>query len=382
MPDANMKLKNATYVFFLAISMLFQAQAEETPGTEPIFFQSEGMSLYLEEMARSESVIWAMDFIDTETMIFTERPGSIKLLHLDTRKISEVHGGPAVFRSASAGLFDVLVDPDFKKNQVVYFTYVKEVQDGSATAIARGRLQNNELIELQDLFVANNASSEHAHWGSRVVMDTDRHLYITVGDRHVPDNAQNLKSHGGKILRLTETGQIPTDNPFAGRIDAMPGIWSFGHRNPQGLVIHAVTGQLFEQEHGPTGGDEINVVEPGKNYGWPVITHGENIWGGQFAIGAAKDGMEQPIKYYKPGIAPSGMTFYFGKRYPAWNGDLFNGTLRGHINRLILEGNKVIREERLLTTSRDRIRDIVEGPDELLYLCTESGKISRIVPVR
>lgn len=377
-----MRPGNSAGIFLLAIAMLFQAQAEEAPGSESILFNSDGMNLYLEEVTRTDNVIWAMDFIDAKTMIFTERPGSIKLLHLDTRKISEVHGGPKVFRTASAGLFDVLVDPDFKKNQVVYFTYVKEVPGGSATAIARGRLQNKELIELRDLFVANNASSEHAHWGSRIVMDKNRHLYFTVGDRHVPDNAQNLKSHGGKILRLTEEGQIPTDNPFTGRIDAMPEIWSLGHRNPQGLVIHAVTGQLFEQEHGPTGGDEINVVEPGKNYGWPVITHGEKIWGGQLATGTAKEGMEPPIKYYKPGIAPSGMTFYFGKRYPAWNGNLFNGTLRGHINRLVLEGNKVIREERLLETSRDRIRDIVEGPDELLYLCTESGKISRIVPAR
>ena len=359
--------------------MPLQAQTQRPSVDPPVSFQSDGMNLYLEEVARSENVIWAMDFVDSETIIFTERPGTIKLLRLGTWEVTEIRGGPAVFQSASAGLFDVLVDPNFEKNRRIYFTYVKAVDDGSATAVAMGKLQDNEIVELRDLFVANNASSEHAHWGSRVVMDEDRHLFFTVGDRHVPDNAQSLKSHGGKVLRLTEDGQIPSGNPFIDRSDALPEIWSFGHRNPQGLVIHPVTGQLFEQEHGPTGGDEVNLVEPGKNYGWPVITYGANIWGGQLATGKAKAGMEQPIKYYKPGIAPSGMTFYFGKRYPAWNGDLFNGTLRGHINRLVMDGDKVIREERLLQESRERIRDIVQGPDEILYISTESGKISRIM---
>jgi glucose/arabinose dehydrogenase len=213
-------------------------------------------------------------------------------------------------------------------------------------------------------------------------MDASRYLYFTVGDRHVPDNAQDLKSHGGKILRLKDDGSVPPDNPFVDRKDAMPEIWSFGHRNPQGLVIHALTGDLFEQEHGPTGGDEINLIAPGKNYGWPVITHGENIWGGQLPVGRKKAGLEQPIKFYKPGIAPAGMTFYFGKRYPAWDGNLFNGTLRGHINRLVLDDKKVVREERLLRDFWDRVRDVVQGPDDLLYLCTESGKILRIVPVQ
>jgi glucose/arabinose dehydrogenase len=375
-----MRSKNTAGIFLLACSMSLHAQTQQPPSSEPISFQSEGMNLYLEEVARSGNVIWAMDFVDAETMIFTERPGAIKLLHLETWEITEIKGGPVVFRTESAGLFDVLVDPDFDTNQRIYFTYIKPVDDGSATAVAMGRLQDGEIVGLQDLFVANNASSEHAHWGSRVVMDEDRHLYFTVGDRHVPDNAQNLKSHGGKVLRLTDDGKIPAGNPFADRTEALPEIWSFGHRNPQGLLIHPVTGQLFEQEHGPTGGDEVNLIEPGKNYGWPVITHGVNIWGGQLATGTEKAGMEQPIKYYKPGIAPSSMTFYFGKRYPAWNGDLFNGTLRGHINRLVLEQNKVVREERLLPDFWDRVRDIVQGPDELLYMATESGKILRILP--
>jgi len=377
-----MRLGITTSVFLSALTLLSLANAADEQGGQAVAFHSDGMDLYLEEVASTGTVIWAMDFVDAGTMIFTERSGAIKLLQLETWSISEITGGPAVFRTDSGGLFDVLVDPDFQANRFVYFTYVKQVGEGSATAVAMAKLQNRELIELQDLFVANNGSSEHAHWGSRVVMDTSRYVYFTVGDRHVPDNAQDLKSHGGKILRLKDDGSVPPDNPFVDRKDAMPEIWSFGHRNPQGLVIHALTGQLFEQEHGPTGGDEINLIEPGKNYGWPVITHGENIWGGQLPAGRKKAGLEQPIKFYKPGIAPAGMTFYFGKRYPAWDGNLFNGTLRGHINRLVLDDKKVVREERLIRDFWDRVRDVVQGPDDLLYLCTESGKILRIVPVQ
>jgi len=366
----------------LTCSILLQAHAEQRPPAAAFGFASEGMNLYLEQVARTHTVIWAMDFIDAETMIFTERPGAIRLMQLDAWKITDITGGPSVFQSDSGGLFDVLVDPAFADNRTLYFTYVKPVEAGSAIAVARGKLHGDEIVELQDLFVANNASNEHAHWGSRVVMDADRNLFFTVGDRHVPNNAQNLMSHGGKVIRLTESGEIPPDNPFVDRKDALPEIWSYGHRNPQGLVIHAPTGRLFEQEHGPTGGDEINLVEPGKNYGWPVITHGESIWGGQLPSGTEREGMVQPVKYYKPGIAPSGMTFYFGEQYPAWNGNLFNGTLRGHINRLILDDGKVVSEERLLKDFWDRVRDVAQGPDGLLYICTESGRISRFVPVR
>lgn len=366
----------------LTCSILLQAHAEQRPPAAAFGFASEGMNLYLEQVARTHTVIWAMDFIDAETMIFTERPGAIRLMQLDAWKITDITGGPSVFQSDSGGLFDVLVDPAFADNRTLYFTYVKPVEAGSATAVARGKLHGDEIVELQDLFVANNASNEHAHWGSRVVMDADRNLFFTVGDRHVPNNAQNLMSHGGKVIRLTESGEIPPDNPFVDRKDALPEIWSYGHRNPQGLVIHAPTGRLFEQEHGPTGGDEINLIEPGKNYGWPVITHGESIWGGQLPSGTEREGMVQPVKYYKPGIAPSGMTFYFGEQYSAWNGNLFNGTLRGHINRLILDDDKVVSEERLLKDFWDRVRDVAQGPDGLLYICTESGRISRFVPVR
>jgi len=360
--------------------MLLQAHAEQRPPPAAFGFESDGMNLYLEQVAKTDAVIWAMDFVDDDTMIFTERPGAIRLMQLETGKIIDIEGGPSVFKSDSGGLFDVFVDPAFADNRTVYFTYVKPVEAGSATAVARGRLDGEEIVELQDLIVANNGSDEHAHWGSRVVMDAQRYLFVTIGDRHIPDNAQNMKSHGGKVLRLHEDGSIPDDNPFVGQTDALPEIWSLGHRNPQGLAIHPVTGELFEQEHGPTGGDEINLIEPGNNYGWPVITYGENIWGGQLPSGTETAGMEQPFKYYRPGIAPAGMTFYFGERLPAWNGNLFSGTLRGHINRLVLDDDEVVREERLLRDFWDRVRDVAQGPDDLLYIATEAGRISRFVP--
>jgi glucose/arabinose dehydrogenase len=345
-------------------------------------FESEGMSLRVEDVAQTGNVIWAMDFIDAGTMIFTERQGRTRLMHIETGEIRDVAGGPDVFAFDSGGLFDVLVDPDFENNRQLFWTYIKKVGEHSVTAVARGRLQGESIVDLQDLFVANNGSSDHAHWGSRIVIDTDRNLFFSVGERHVPDNAQNLASHGGKILRLTEQGGVPSDNPFAGRSDAVPEIWSYGHRNPQGLAIEPESGRLFEQEHGPTGGDEINVIEKGKNYGWPVVTYGTNIWGGQKATGTAQPGMEQPIKYFDPGIAPSGMTFYEGDRLAAWQGNIFSSTLRGHLNRLVLDGQVVVSEERLLDDWTERIRDVVEGPDGLLYIATESGRIARIVPVQ
>lgn len=374
-------MRKIFWIILFATSLI-ACDSDQSQNRGSKVFESEGMRLELEELIHTDDVVWAMDFIDSDTMIFTERKGRLKLLDLKTNKVTPIRGGPEVFHEGSGGLFDVLVDPDFDANGLIYLTYIKPIGDGSTTALARGKLQGSELIDVEDLFVANNVSDDPAHWGSRVVIDEDRYLYMTVGDRHVPNNAQDLQSHGGKVVRLSDDGSVPSDNPFVGRDDAAPEIWSYGHRNPQGLVIQPETGLLFEQEHGPTGGDEINRIKPGKNYGWPVITHGTNIWGGQTASGTEKAGMEQPFRYWQPGIAPCGITFYSGDRYAAWHGDLFNGTLRGYLTRLVLDDKKVINEEKLLEDWRERIRDVAQGPDGLLYLATESGKIARIVPVQ
>lgn len=359
--------------------------ASQPPGSaesSEIVFESTGMRLTLEQVADTGNVIWAMDFIGPKTMIFTERQGLVNLLDLDSGEIRAVPGGPEVLVTDSGGLFDVLVDTDFETNGFIYFTYVKGIEDQSAIAVSRARLEGDELTDTQDLFVANNPSEDHAHWGSRIVMDANRYLFFTSGDRHVPDNAQRLSSHGGKVLRTHADGTVPADNPFVDQPDAVPEVWSYGHRNPQGLAFHPVSGALFEQEHGPTGGDEINLIVKANNYGWPVISYGEDIWGGQLADGTAQAGMEQPLVYFKPGIAPTGVAFYMSDSLPAWQGNAFSSTLRGYVVRFELDGDKVIAEERLLATWGERMRDVAEGPDGYLYLATESGKIARIVPAK
>jgi glucose/arabinose dehydrogenase len=322
-------------------------------------------------------------------LIFTVRRGEVVLLDTDTGALQQVSGVPVVHRVigggpfdqvASGGLFDVLVDNEFADNHLIYLAYVKQMDKGHTLAVARAELKANKLTGLQDIFVANNASDAAGRWGTRLAMDADRYLYIAVGDRRNGDTAQDLKDHGGSIVRLHADGTVPEDNPFTGRDDAAPEIWSYGHRNPQGLAIQPGTGALFEHEHGPDGGDEINIIKPGSNYGWPIITYGISRAGTAIGIGTERAGLEQPIKYYKPGIAPSGMSFYSGTRYPAWNGNLFSGSLnRMHLNRLVLDGTTVVEEERLLEEWGERIRDIVQGPDGRLYLVTGSGKISRLV---
>ena len=274
--------------------------------------------------------------------------------------------------------------PEFDTNGRLYWTYTKRLGAASVTAVATGRLQAGRIDEVVDVFVANNASEDHAHFGARVVMDADRKLFVAIGERHVPDHAQDLASHSGKIVRLNEDGSVPADNPFVATPGAAPEIWSYGHRNPQGLAIDPATGVLFEQEHGPTGGDEINIIRKGMNYGWPLATHGENLWGGQLPEGTTVEGTEPPAKYWVPGTAPTGLTFYTGDRLPGWRGNLFSATLRGPLIRSVVdaEGQTIVGESRYLTDWIERSRDIAEGPDGLLYLATETGRIFRIAPVQ
>ncbi len=368
-------------VLAAATHVVSGASPQTTASPPEVFsFESAGMQLQVEEVHKADGVVWAMDFIDEQTMVFTLRDGQLQLMDLQDFSVTSIPGAPEVQVSSSGGLFDVMVDPDFENNRQLYFTYVKAVAAGGATVAARGRLKDGRVVGLEDLFVANNASDELAHFGSRIVMDDDRFIYITVGDRHIPNNAQNLSSHGGKVIRLHDDGRVPESNPFAGRDDAAPEIWTFGHRNPQGLTIDPASGRIFEQEHGPTGGDEINILVRATNYGWPVITYGKNLWGGQEAEGTAREGMQQPFKYWVPGNAPTGLNFLNGDRYPGWQGNLFVATLRGPIERIQLEDGVIVAEERLSLKPMDRIRDIVSGPDGLLYFATESGRIARIVP--
>jgi glucose/arabinose dehydrogenase len=240
-------------------------------------------------------------------------------------------------------------------------------------------VEGDELADLRDIFVANNASAEAGRWGTRLAMDKERHLFIAAGDRRVGANAQDLRNHCGKILRIRPDGSIPKDNPFVGRDDAAPEIWSYGHRNPQGLAFHPQSGQLFEHEHGPDGGDEINIIEPGSNYGWPIISYGRTRAGDPASSRTRQEGMEQPLRYFDPGIAPSGMSFSGSGYYPGWDNDLFIGSLnRMRLNRISLDGLVVSGEEQLLSEWQQRVRDVAEGPDGMLYVVTDAGHIARI----
>lgn len=383
------------YKAFLLIALLnllprlaLAADATDTPARGHFSFQSAGMHLELNELAQADDVVWGLDFVADDTIIFTLRRGDVMLLDLKTNNTQLLAGGPDVYpvtgggpfdAVASGGLFDVLVDRDFATNRLVYFAYVKKTNNGHALAVARADLNRNRLGDLEDIFVANHDSEEAGRWGTRLAMDSQRRLYVAVGDRRVGENAQDLGNHCGKIVRLNADGSVPTDNPFVGRKDAAPEVWSYGHRNPQGLTFHPETGELFEHEHGPDGGDEVNLIKRGRNYGWPIISYGVSRAGAQIGTREARPGMEQPLTYYEPGIAPSGMSFTFGKRYPGWNGNLFIGSLnRMRLNRLVMNGHSVVAEEQLLVDWKERIRDVTQGPDGWLYLATDSGRIARI----
>jgi glucose/arabinose dehydrogenase len=329
---------------------------------------------------------WSVAFLPDGRMLITERPGRLRLVgkdgKLDPRPID---GLPAnIVEHGQGGLLDVAVHPKFAENGWVYLSYAARDGSGVGTEVARGKLVGDRLTEVQTLFRMQPKSSGGRHFGSRLVFDRDGYLFITLGDRGEQDRAQRLDDHAGKIVRLHDDGRVPADNPFAQRPGAKPEIWSLGNRNVQGAALHPRTGALWAHEHGPQGGDEINVIRAGVNYGWPVITYGANYGTGtKIGEGTAKPGMAQPIHYWVPSIAPSGMAFYDGERFPRWKGDVFVGALRDQILvRVKLDGEKVLKEERLLKGTFGRIRDVRAGPDGLIYLLTDEsdGKLIRLEP--
>ena len=353
----------------------------------------------VEVLAKNLNLIWGMTFINDKEILFTERKGFIKILNIHTGKITHVSGAPKVYAKGQGGLLDVALHPYFSKNNKIYLSYSKVMHRKQTTAIAVGILKRKrlysskgsknkkkvteqiEITSLKDIFLARPFVSASRHFGSRLVFDKKGFLYVTIGDRTKRDLAQKLDNHFGKILRLNDQGKVPKDNPFVSVKDALPEIWSFGHRNSQGLFIHPKTGELWEQEHGPRGGDEINLIKKGKNYGWPVITHGREYWGPRIGEGNKKKGMEQPIKYYVPSIAPSGLLIYSGKKFKKWKNNFFSGALvLEHLNRLEIKKQKVIKEERLLSDLEFRVRHVIEGPKGFIYISVDRGKILRLKP--
>jgi glucose/arabinose dehydrogenase len=337
-------------------------------------------------VARGLDHPWALAFLPDARLLITERPGRMRILAEDGSLSAPLAGVPRVFASGQGGLLDVVLDRGFAANRSIYFCYAEPVSGGARTALARARLIDASVPGLEDvnvIFHQQGPLSGGNHFGCRIVQTPDDNLFLSLGEHFRPrDQAQNLGNHLGKIVRIRPDGSVPPDNPFVGRPDAKPEIWSFGHRNVQGLALHPETGQLWEHEHGPRGGDEVNLIEKGRNYGWPVIGYGIDYSGAKIHESTRKPGLEQPVWYWVPSIAPSGMTFYSGSLFPAWRGNLFVGALAGELLvRLELEGEKVLKEERL--AMGERIRDVRQGPDGALWLATDSaaGRILRLAPM-
>lgn len=326
---------------------------------------------------------WSIAFLPGGSALVSERPGG--LLRLDTRTGERrmLSGTPRVAAVGQGGLLDVEPHPAFAENRLVYLSYATGRSGRYATSIARGRLTDSGLEDVEVLFTMNRPSGGPLHFGSRLVFGADGMLYASFGERGERHRAQDPADHAGAIIRLRDDGTAPADNPFAAGGGAAE-VYSFGHRNPQGLAVNPVTGRLWSHEHGPQGGDEINVIEAGVNYGWPVISYGAEYGSGApIGSGAAAPGMAQPVLHWTPSIAPSGMAFYDGDRFPGWRGDLFAGALAGrHLRRVQLDGERVAAQEVLLQGRVGRVRDVKQGPDGMLWLLEDArrGSIFRLEP--
>jgi glucose/arabinose dehydrogenase len=346
---------------------------------------SERESFTYEVLADGLSHPWSLAFLPNGDFLVTERSGALKQTHQHSRATRlSIDGIPRIKRHGQGGLLDVVLHPDFKTNRLIYLSYAEKGKGGYGTTVSRGKLSDDRLTDMEVIFRMNWKTSSTRHFGSRLVFDKEGYLYISLGDRGDRPRAQDLSDHAGSLIRLHDDGSIPEDNPFKGKFLAKKEIFSSGHRNIQGAAIHPDSGQIWTHEHGPQGGDEINIPQAGKNYGWPVITYGVNYGiGTKIGEGTHKEGMEQPIYKWVPSIAPSGMAFYTGDRFPAWQGNLFVGSLKFRtLVRLELDGEQVIHEERLLKNRLGRIRDVRQGPEGYIYLLTDESdaKLVRLKP--
>lgn len=329
---------------------------------------------------------WAIEFLPDGRALVTERPGRLRLMSGNGQLSAPLAGVPSVYAQGQGGLLDVAIDPQFTQNQRVYLSFAEAGSGGAGTAVARGRLDGNALLDVQVIYRQTPKLNGGGHYGSRLVFSRDGTLFVTQGDRmNWPERAQDLSMGQGKIMRIDPSGTVPSDNPFVAQSGARPEIWSYGHRNVQAAALHPGTGQLWTVEHGARGGDELNHPERGKNYGWPIITYGVDYSGARIGEGSAKAGLEQPVYYWDPVIAPSGMTFYNADAIPAWKGNVLIGSLSpGALVRLELTNGRVTRETRYLGELGERIRDVTVGPDGLIYLVTDSGngRVLRVRPAR
>ena len=356
-----------------------QAQAPRSPTPASV----KGI-VDFQTIAKGLEHLWSLAFLPDNRMLVTERPGRLRVVGPDGRVSEPLTGVPQVYASGQGGLLDVVLSPTFDKDRLIYFSFAESGEGGAGTAVARGRLGERGLESTQVIWRQQPKVSGSNHWGSRIVFRPDGTLFVTLGERfNYSERAQDLSATLGKIVRINPDGSAPPDNPFVNRAGARPEIWSYGHRNVQAATLHPETGQLWTVEHGARGGDELNHPEAGKNYGWPVISYGRHYSFLKIGEGTEKPGMEQPVYYWDPVIAPSGMVVYTGDLFPGWKDNFLVGSLTpGLLVRLVMKDGKVAQEERYLGDLRERIRDVRQAPDGSLYLLTDAsnGQILRVTP--
>jgi glucose/arabinose dehydrogenase len=353
----------------------------------PVFaaeiIESEQAEFRVVEVARGLDQAWSFAFLPDGRILVTEKPGALRIISRNGSISAPISGVPDVINAGQGGLLDVALHPNFTDNKLIYITYVGGKDGRVGAELMRGRLDGDELKDVEVLFRANPKFESTKHFGSRITFDQQHKVYISLGDRGVREEAQNRANHLGVSVRLNDDGTVPKDNPFVGK-EYVPHIFSFGHRNMQGMATNPISGDIWVHEHGPKGGDEVNILRAGANYGWPIITYGANYSGTLITEETTRPGMEQPVLYWVPSIAPSGMAFYIGNRFPEWNGDLFVGALAGrHLRRIELDGDRAVGEEVLLDGLFERIRDVRQSPGGDLYVLTDglAGKLIRLEPV-
>ena len=362
----------------LATLLVLAACTTQAPTNEQTI-QTQETTILLEPLLSGLEHPWAVAFLNEEELLITERPGRIQHHNLATNTTTQVTGLPTIAASGQGGLLDLALHPQFEENNLIYYTYSKQTNQTTSTTLARARYENHALHEQEELISAG-AGTTNRHYGSRIALD-DTYVYVSIGDRGERERAQDKSDLAGTIIRLYHNGSTPQDNPFVEETNARDEIYAYGVRNPQGLIIHPRTGELWEQEHGPRGGDEVNVIRAGNNYGWPNFTLGREYYGPSIGVDTPPEGITGPLHHWTPSIAPSGMTYYQATAIPEWTDNIFIGALAGELlTRLVFEEEQLIHEEQLLQGTIGRIRDVRTGPDGKLYLLTDqrNGGLYRI----
>lgn len=389
----NMSSPGRNSIFFsaCALALLFLATPRQTLG-QTVELETAAYRIRVVTIAEGLDSPWSMAFLPDGDILVTERPGRLRLIHDGVLQDEPIPGVPEVQDRNHGGLLDVTLHPDFSNNRLVYFTYSKLGEAGGTTAVLRARFDGRQLLDATDVFVADAWHPAGLNFGSRVDFDNDGMMYVSVGERGPEGEplAQDLSNHNGTVVRLYDDGRVPEDNPFVNTPGAKPEIYSYGHRNPQGMVLNPETGQIWTSEHGPMGGDEVNIIQAGANYGWPVVSYGRTYSGEVISQSPYKEGMEPPRFFWVPSIGISGLLFYTGDRFPDWKGKLFVTGMNGQLIQSVrLTGRGSNERESMLTELRQQFRDIQQGPDGLIYLVTRndakrtpnSGTVLRIEPV-